>query len=207
MRKKYFFPKADAAFSPWTISFEAALGIPANVTALGLTTAEALALSNASKSIRLAVADVAAKATAYKDAVDLKDIQIKNASGIILPAVRRFKTAAGYTEALGQALGVIGDDEPVMDWSTFKPVITAIVRPGLVEIRFDKMGADGMNIYTRLKGQTVWVKLAYDQFSPYLDNRPVAAGQVENREYCAVAVLNDIEVSQRSDIISVAFAG
>lgn len=80
--------------------------------------------------------------------------------------------------------------------------------PGRVRIDFVKDGLDGVHIYARLKGQTTWAKLALDTYSPYEDNRPLAtAGQPEHREYMAIGVLHDEEVTQQSDIVEAVFGG
>ncbi len=64
-----------------------------------------------------------------------------------------------------------------------------------------------MNIYARPTGTSQWQYLARDNNSPYDDERPLANGQPEMREYMAIGVVGDEEVGQPSDIISVVFGG
>ncbi len=60
----------------------------------------------------------------------------------------------------------------------------------------------------RLKAQTTWKKLSFDTNSPYDDHTELAvAGGAEVREYRAIGVVNDEEIGQPSDIVSVTFAG
>jgi hypothetical protein len=66
----------------------------------------------------------------------------------------------------------------------------------------------GVNIYSRLKGQSEWTFLALDTESPYHDTRALAvAGVAETREYIAYGVLSDEELPTGSDIITVVYGG
>ena len=80
--------------------------------------------------------------------------------------------------------------------------------PGHVRINFVKKRLHGVSIYTRLKGQTTWTKLAYDSYSPFEDTRPLADENVpEHRQYMAIGVIRDEEVTLQSNIIDVVFGG
>ena len=84
-----------------------------------------------------------------------------------------------------------------------KPVIR-----GTRRITYKKLGVDGLNIYVRLKGQTTRKKLSFDSNSPYDDHTELAVAVTpEVREYRAIGVLNDEEIGQPSDIVSVTFGG
>jgi hypothetical protein len=117
------------------------------------------------------------------------------------------KSISNYTIAIGTNLGIIGED-PTVDYSTYQLKIKASVMPSQVRIDFVKDGLNGMNIYARLKGQSSWAKLAYDSFSPYEDYRPLTvANTPEYREYMAISVIRDEEVTLSSDIIEAVFGG
>lgn len=123
--------------------------------------------------------------------------------------VMRIKgTTAAYTVAIGEDLGIIGDETTFVP-DDYKPVLKGKTLPGNNEIGFSKEGVDGQNIYSNPVGGTnpnEWVKLAYDSSSPYNDNRPLAvAGTPENRKYKARGVINDVEIGQWSDVLSVTF--
>jgi hypothetical protein len=77
-----------------------------------------------------------------------------------------------------------------------------------VRIKFKKLGADGINLYSRLKGTTGWKFVSRDTNSPYDDHTPLTvAGQSEAREYQAFGVLNDEQIGVGSDIVTVTSAG
>jgi hypothetical protein len=64
--------------------------------------------------------------------------------------------------------------------------------------------SEGVNIYSRRDGDADFKFLARDTVPPYVDNRPMlVAGKPELREYKAVFVVGDQEVSQFSDEITV----
>jgi hypothetical protein len=87
-------------------------------------------------------------------------------------------------------------------------------RGGVVEIDFNLATSDGVNIYSRRDGDADFKFLARDTVPaapesdeggpPYVDNRPMlVAGKPELRNYKAVFVVADKEVSQFSDEITV----
>lgn len=75
---------------------------------------------------------------------------------------------------------------------------------GPVGIDFNLANSEGVNIYSRRDGDADFKFLARDTVPPYVDNRPMlVAGKPELREYKAVFVVADKEVSQFSDEITV----
>lgn len=200
-----YMPKKEADKKGWYKNFSTA--VAANATALGLSGTQVTALQAICTTNVTAIDDSDKAQTAAKTARTAKDTQLSSGDKQLRVEIRKMKTAGGYTEAIGTALQVIGED-PAIDYSTYKPAIKATVMPGRVRIDFVKDGLDGLHIYTRLKGQATWVKLALDTYSPYEDNRPlVTAGQPEHREYMAIGVLHDEEVTQQSDIIEAVYGG
>ena len=117
---------------------------------------------------------------------------------------------AAYTDAIGQDLGIVGD-ETSFDENTFQTTLKGVSLPGNNEISFTKKGVDGINVYSHPLGGTdpnVWEKLAFDSSSPYNDTRALAvAGVHENRKYRARGVISDVEIGQWSDILSLTFNG
>ena len=113
------------------------------------------------------------------------------------------KLHPNYTEAIGEDLGIIGSEQ-FIDWSEIKPTLKLKVISKKVIINFDKDLSDGVNIYGRRDNETDWIFLATDTEPPYYDTRPnLVAGKAETREYKAVYVLNDEEVSIESEIYSI----
>ena len=98
--------------------------------------------------------------------------------------VAKIKLAGGYTEAIGQDLGVIGADDtaehPFPEFTT--KIVQGLAGQG-VRLPFTKFGHKGVFIESR-RGNGPWEMLAIDLESPYLDERPLlVAGQAETREY------------------------
>jgi hypothetical protein len=61
-----------------------------------------------------------------------------------------------------------------------------------------------VNIYSQRDGDTDFKLLSRDTHSPYMDNRPLlVAGKPELRQYKAIFIVDDQEVSQFSDDITV----
>ncbi|HKR05265.1 MAG TPA: hypothetical protein VJY62_11590 [Bacteroidia bacterium] len=123
--------------------------------------------------------------------------------------VMRIKgTKGSYTPAIGEDLGIIGD-ETTFDAANYKTTLKGKSLPGNNEISFSKEGVDGINVYSHPVGSTdpnAWEKLAFDSSSPYNDTRALAnPGVPENRKYRARGVINDVEIGQWSDILSLTF--
>lgn len=117
--------------------------------------------------------------------------------------IRRFKSATGYTDAIGQLLKIIGPDDTT-DLATAKPDLTAIARAHGIELGFTKSKSDGVNIYGKRDGDADYVFLAHDTSAPYVDNRALlVAGKPEVRRYKAIYVLNDAEIGSFSDEVVV----
>jgi hypothetical protein len=98
--------------------------------------------------------------------------------------IARIKASLNYNQAIGQNLGVIAIpntvEHPV-------PEFTVMVELGAigsrVRIDFKKYGHDGIWIESRINGGD-WAFLAIDTIKPYLDERPLLAGNLhETREY------------------------
>lgn len=122
--------------------------------------------------------------------------------------VRNWKTLANYpTSGSEGVLQLKGTDSP-FDPASYKPVIKLAPVPGGVKVAFTKKGVDGMAIYMRVVGSTVWRKVGMDTESPFTDTTPLAtAGVPENREYQGRGVLHDEEIGVPSDTMNITFAG
>jgi hypothetical protein len=98
--------------------------------------------------------------------------------------ITRIKASPGYNESIGHDLGIIATpgttEHPVPELTVTVELGTAGPR---VRIDFKKHGHDGVWIETRTNGGG-WAFLAIDTVKPYLDERPLAAGNThETREY------------------------
>ena len=200
-----YFPKSDGDMLKWEDNFSE--NLPNYADALGLKPDDVTALQGNCKNIGTAIHDCTKAQSLAKEAVAKKLIILKQNTDPMRIAIGQIKRSNGYTEAIGKALGIIGTDEPV-DPTTYKPKISADVFPGHVTVKFTKKGVQGVNIYSKLKSDTNWEKLAFDSYSPYEDNRPLhVPGTPEVRQYMAIGVVHDHEIGQMSDIIEATFGG
>ena len=155
--------------------------IAVQVAITGLTVTETTQMAATSGSIISSIencdaAHIAAKtATATKEATILKGEKEQRAFN------KRIKASPDYTVAIGEDLQIVVET-PLPKNNEVKPIISVEVRPSKVVIRFVKGKLDGMDIYVRLAGKTVWEKLAYNSYSPYEDKRPLEVAVYRNTE-------------------------
>lgn len=215
MAKQDFFPSRQDQQRSWLTNFISKL--PVQGPLVGMTAGEITASTDAATAVIGFIDRALAAENAFKQSVSDKDDAIQtNVSGVIRPAVKRFKTSPAYTTGIGDILGVEGSESD-FDPDTYKPTGKALVLNNEVKLTFTKAGADGMAIYSRVtSGKTEstapltegemaqFAKLAIDYHSPYMDNRPLAQpGTPEVREYYLKGIVRDAEVGLRSDIIRV----
>jgi len=123
-------------------------------------------------------------------------------------AVRHWKTLPGYPTSGSEAVLHLRQTAAGFDPRTFQPKIKARTEPGRVRLQFQKKGADRLAFYWRLPGSAEWEKIGEDSNPPFYDSRPLATpGVPEVRDYRARGILNDIEIGEFSNIVTVTFAG
>lgn len=200
-----YIPPSDGELIVWLTNYQTK--IITHGPTCGLTPAQVTALTTACNNLTGFIAAVEAAKAALKTAVETKDASKDTDLGAIRAANNQLKTNPNYTDAIGDDLG-IKSSVSAMDEATVKPKFSGDAFPGYIRLKFTKKGLDGVNIYTRLKGQNTWSFLARDTNSPYDDHRPLSqAGVPETREYMCIGVISDTEVGQASDIVSVVFGG
>jgi hypothetical protein len=175
---------------------------------LGITAAEATVVKARCSKIRTDIGNAQSAKTTAKQAVEKMKTTIVTEEAELRNSIQTWKLRSTFTDSTAAALNVkaAGTVEPTE--SEYKAAMSAAVYPGKVSIKFFKKGVEGVNVYTRLKGTSNFMKLAYDSHSPYEDNRPLAvAGVPENREYMIMGVLDDEEIGLPSDIVAVVFGG
>lgn len=141
--------------------------------------------------------DVLAKTVAHKESVR------KRAEAAVRAEANRYKSHKNYTTAIGQELGIISS-KSTFNPATYKPKPKSEVSGGMVRIKFQKKGVNGVNVYSRRKGEVAWQFRARDNNSPYeerivLENPAVP----EHWEYRLIGVIKDVEIGQPSDVIEV----
>ncbi len=215
MAKQDFFPTRLDEQRSWLDNFK--LKLPTQGPIVGMTPTEVTACTDAADAAIAAIDAAKAAEDVFKQKVSDKDAAIvANISGVIRPAVKRFKTSPAYNTGIGDLLRVEGSESD-LDPDTYKPTGKAVVLNNEVKLTFVKGGVDGMAIYSRItSGKTdgnaplteaemaQFTKLAIDYHSPYIDNRPLARPNApETREYYLRGVVSDAEMGLRSDIIKI----
>ncbi|MEN9574974.1 MAG: hypothetical protein RL514_2829 [Verrucomicrobiota bacterium] len=198
MAKQDYLPDQDPQLLLWHDNLKNQ--VAALKATFGLTDPEvaAVAADNATAHTKVDAKQTAKNAA--KTATEACATSLRTIKTAARALARRLKEHPAYTAALGQQLGIIGPEDST-DLGTSKPTLTVEdTQNGQVVIGFNKSISDGVNIYSKRGGETVFTFLARDTFSPYVDNRPNLNGAAtERREYQAVYVSDDAEIGLRSD--------
>lgn len=210
MKRQNYYPSRIGDQVNWTDNL--AVKLPLYGTTLGLTAPEVTAMENDAKWVKYVLGTwltgVRAYAVATTDAVD-EALSGVGAAHMVLPTftapappagvtappadalprifnmVARMKLAAGYTDAIGADLAIVGSEDGAVKPA---PKFSSTLKQGAgcqcVSFAFSKYGHMGVHIESRRGAAGVWEFLAVDTESPYMDERPLlVAGQPEVREY------------------------
>ena len=123
----------------------------------------------------------------------------------LLSKITRIKAHPGYTEAIGQDLNIIGAEQTV-DTGNAKPALKLELAAGHPNVKWPKGAFDAVEIWVdRGAGSSF---LAIDTVPDYLDTAPLPApGASAVWKYKAIYRLNDTQVGQWSDVVSIAVQG
>lgn len=161
----------------------------------------------------------AADMIAKMEATEAADVALKGARNqeaaardINEPAIRfkirGMKTRPEYATSGVEGVLKLKGVGSVFDPNTFKPAVKVVFEGGQIKIDFTKGECDGVVIYSRLRGEMGWTRLAVDTSSPYYDTRPAATpGVAETREYYCIGIIDDVERGQASDSVSISIPG
>ncbi len=201
--KNSFFPRVDTTLVVWLTNYQEK--ITSHATALGLTPTEVAEQIAYCQGIIDTINAANNQKNLYNSALQARNEAIDIEGGRLRLAISRNKTATGYTEAIGQDLGIISTATE-FNPATYKSGIFAELFGGNVRIRFKKLGADGINLYCRPKGTANFTFLSRATRSPF-EYRPVLAEQnkPEHWEYRAFGVIDDVEIGIASDIVEIIF--
>ena len=196
--KKTFYPAKDAALLVWVTNYKEKIGLFA--TELGMTQEEVDEEIKKCNRIIDAIKNANAQRNLLRSATDVKLKVNEIDGGQLRIDIARHKTAKLYTSAIGNELDIIGS-ETVFNPNEYKPKLL-IETSGLdIQIRFKKLGVQGINIYKRKKGIESWQLLSRTTKSPY-EFRPVLENpsQPEQWEFRAFGVIKDKEIGLASNI-------
>jgi hypothetical protein len=200
-----FIPPGDDARKTWATNFKHKL-ITQGPT-VGLALPDIAAAGNKCDAIIGRIDLKTAKKNEWQASVT--DAQVGNAAdfGDLRSTIAAFKTNSGYTDAIGQDLGVVGPAD-LFDPDTYQGELKdlTLTAPGTVRVRFGKAGGnvDAVHVYMRRQGTSQWIFLARDSQSPYFDTTPLAeSGKPEIREYRVRGVIDDEEIGDYSATLQI----
>lgn len=198
-----FFPKTDAGIIVWATNYKDKL--EGQATALGLTPDQVAKETGYCNKLIDAVNAVDNQKKELKSRIKEKNSIIETDGGALRTEISRHKMAEGYTEVIGNNLGITStyvDFDP----ATYKTKLSTELYGGFVRIKFRKKGAEGVNIYHRKKGSANWDFLARATKSPF-DNHITleTPNQPEHWEYRAFGVISDAEIGIASDIVEIVY--
>ncbi len=174
---------------------------------LGLAEAEVKAIKALCGNIAGAIASEAQKRSEWRAAAQAVQ-DVKETDLVALrKKIAHLKTSPGWTPAMAQTLGVGSQASPEetspATLDSLKPRVRLVKQADRVEIRFVRGKLDGVNIYSRKKGEATWRFLDRVRHSPAFDSAPPSTpGQPEVREYRIQAVFKNREVGLPSDILT-----
>jgi len=204
---KAYIPIPEVLLSAWLQRLDD--NIDTYAATLNISPAMVAAIKAGNQSAIDAIGAVLAARSDLAGKVAIKNTAVASAVHLVRDQVALFKKQPGYTEAIGEALGVVPSDNP-FDPNTYQARILSAVNTapgGVVKLRFSKAHGNisGINLYYRLQGQTAFQLVGFRQNTPFLDDTtPLAQPNVpEVREYQAIAVISDVEIGIPSDIVAV----
>ncbi|MCX6350338.1 MAG: hypothetical protein NTX03_00575 [Bacteroidetes bacterium] len=200
MRVDYI-PHDDDGQKDWLQNY--ADEIEAIAAALALDPAKATEAKNKCNSLVGKIDMAKQKKAELKTATDDKKVTRTSVLGDVRLYTAALKTNTNFTTAQANTLRVKGGDT-FIDLNTITVDFTLkLIGNSRVEIDFNKPGGiDGVNVYARLKGGNGnWTFLGLDNYTPYVDTRPITSATApEEREYALRPVIHDEEVGVLSGI-------
>jgi len=193
MAKTDFIPRNDNDLLIWHDQFKT--NVLAQAATFGLVAADTTPITTDNTDLHTKITNLNATQATARQAVADKNISRGNSEKRARALARRIKAHPAYTVALGNLLGIIGPDDGI-DLSGRQPDISADDRTGgQVQVNFNKLTSDGVNIYSKRDGDADFILLARDTESPYMDTRALKVpGKPEIREYKAMFVVGDEEI-------------
>jgi len=225
MAKKPWMPYREDEMLPWFNNFNTKL--PSYTTTLDLSAEDIASVAADSAMVEFAINGVAIFKAEQKEWVDFKDLELYGSAALPTPAepsvpelvapavvapgiigrvralVARIKANPNYTDVIGEDLGVIGAEHAAV--GVVKPEGKATALPKHeVQITFVKSGHAGVDVEGQRGDESDWTHLAFDGYSPYVDNRPpLNGGLPEQRRYRLRYRDRDTPVGEFSDVFVV----
>ena len=119
--------------------------------------------------------------------------------------VRRVKASAAYTEATGEALGIIGPDQVRPDPTTLAPTLSLRNSGSQVEVVWNKGMMEGVEIQVD-RGTGTFAFLAVDTRPNYIDTAPLPS-PAATWNYRAIYCKDAQRLGQWSNVAEIAVGG
>lgn len=218
-----YMPKGEPELLLWFQNF--ATKLPGYAATLGITAPELAVVAGDLLLIEATLQSVAMAKQDLKEWISFKDAELYGPVGGPNPAIpgstpiaisarppgmmprtrtliNKLKVHANYTAIIGADLGIEGSGGGS---EVLKPVCSVTSSGDFsATIKFKKFGHDGVDVYCQRAGESVWTHLAFDAFSPYVDNRPpLVAGQPEERRYRVRYRDGETAVGEYSDVVTI----
>ena len=175
--------------------------------ALGLLPAQ-VAAAQAACTAQIACIDATVAAEAGLQArLEAEADQRKRTDATLREQLGDWKRLPGWTAETAAALQAVSIT-PSFTADAYKPAYKVRIVGGEIRLDWKKKGVDAMYIYSRLRGQAEWVRIAVSTAASFVDQRPLAhAGVAETREYLLRGAIHDQAIGLDSDILSIAWGG
>ena len=178
--------------------------LPVIAPTIGIDAAEVTSVVTILGDHRTTFSAMLSKKAESKAAVADNKLKKKFAIDEFRRIAKKIKASTGYTEAIGDELGIIGPEVETPPLEEMKPNLKAEVSGNAVIIKFDKQSMEGVKIYCKRGSEASFSFLEKDVESPYTDDRPkLDPAAPEERSYYAFYVEHDDEIGMQSDIITV----
>jgi hypothetical protein len=198
-----YFPTSDGPLALWCKNYREKIVI--HGATLGMSAAQISDEVTFCDKIIDGIDKVETAKSQLSGAFKAKELNVKNEGGELRKGIANHKTDAGYTDAIGEELGIVGSSVE-FNPSEFKPELFIELYGNKIRIRFKKLGSDGINLYVRAKGETAWKLVSRANKSPYLYHPVLELANVPvHYEFRAFGVLNDAEIGIASDISEILF--
>jgi hypothetical protein len=203
---KDFIPQREGDLQQWMGNIQLKIG--GYAATFGLTPADVTAISDACTRTFTNINNVEIERQTFQQIVEKKDMEKEEDIALLRKFFNQIKAHNAFTSDIGKDLDIVSEKQP-KDAGNAKPKLKLKLVPQGVRVDFTKEKVfDAVNVYSRNKGTTQWIKLAMDTSSPYIDTRELTNEAVpETREYMDIGVINDEEVGQPSDIVSMVYGG
>lgn len=192
MAKEDYVPKRDGDKVTWAGTLKAKIAI--HGPTVGVSAPDITAMQGDCDTVVDEIGTFNTAKATFEQAGATKKTNVNAAVKKIRVRAQAIKKHSGYTTAIGEALGIIGDEQTV-DLATAQPELKLRKDPAGWRIEFNlKDFFEGVNIYKKTTTDAAFRKLTFDTHNPYIDNEPVDNGT----RYYAFYVYGDTEVGVQS---------